>query len=486
MAIDPNTIASIGRDGVDIPGAKAKAFSLADMMDRRQMSQLQLKQAQQEQSQQDQARQVLGQADLSSFEGQQRAAADVTKINPQMGMEMLRGFQQQQSGKNQLTQQQYEILGAQVDMQGKAAAGLLTDYDNLIAKGVPEQQAVAMMTPKWQQTVQQLQQTKLPDGSPALSQDQVAHLQQNPNFDPNTLRTVAQKSQEARQFLDKQFDQRRQVRAEERDERRVGVAERKESAAEAALAKKETEKKEGILSEEALDLISERALAGDRTALQNLGRGTQGSKNLAAVLNKTAEKARARGLDAQSIIRNIQETAAEGRTRLELGAREGRIAPRVQEAQNFARIALKASAAVPRGSFRAMNQLLQEGGKQASDPKLAAFRAANISLINAYAGAVGGGVMHIHDQVTAREMLSTADSEEAYKAVVNQLLTETEAALEAPRQVLERMGQESSPHAPMSNEAPGQGGPAVGDVVDGYRFKGGDPSKPESWEQGGG
>jgi hypothetical protein len=33
----------------------------------------------------------------------------------------------------------------------------------------------------------------------------------------------------------------------------------------------------------------------------------------------------------------------------------------------------------------------------------------------------------------------------------------------------------------------GQGGapkaPAVGDVMDGYRFKGGDPAKPENWEK---
>jgi hypothetical protein len=149
-------------------------------------------------------------------------------------------------------------------------------------------------------------------------------------------------------------------------------------------------------------------------------------------------------MDAQAIVRNIQETAAEGRTRLELGAREGRIAPRVQEAQSFAKIALKASQEVPRGTFRGLNQLFQAAGKQASDPKLAAFRAANISLINAYAGAVGGGVMHIHDQETAKQMLSTADSPQAYEAVVNQLLTETAAALESPRQVMEQMGREST------------------------------------------
>lgn len=452
MAINPSSIASIGQNIPSATESTAKAYSLADIIDRRQLSQMELRQARQNEERQSQVQSVLKDADLSTFDGQQKAAAAITKIDPKMGMEFLRETQQAQKGKNELTQQQYEILSAQNDIQGKAAAGVLSDYDNLIAKGVPEDQAAAMVTPKWQQTVTELSRAKLADGSPVLSKDQLAHIQQYPGFNPGELRQFAQASKEARDQLDTAFRQRADTRRADLEERRVDVAERKEAAAEKTAKDKASEKEKGLFTDEALDLISDRALAGDKTALQNIGRGTQGSKNLAAVVNAVARKAKAQGLDASAIIRNIQETAAEGRTRLELGAREGRIAPRVQEAQDFARIALKASASVPRGTYRAINKLLQAGGKQVSDPKLAAFRAANISLINAYAGAVGGGVMHIHDQEVAREMLSTADSAEAYEAVVNQLLTETEAALEAPRQVMEGLSKEPSKPTQAPNE----------------------------------
>lgn len=477
MAINPESIASIGRASGGTAEAIGRGLSIADSMDRRQLNQLSLRQAQQEASDQARAREILSQSDLSSFEGQQKAAAEVTKVSPQLGMQVLRGFQQGQSTQNELTQQQYQIYGQQLDITGRAAAGLVNDYDNLVAKGVPPEQAVAQMTPKWQQTVQGLQQAKLPNGQPVLSPEQLQHLSANPGFNPDLMRTVANRSQEARSYLDKRFQERRQTAADARDERRVETAERREAAAEAALARKEEDKKAGLLTDEALDLVSERVLQGDKTALQNLGRGTQGSKNLAAVINSTAEKAKARGMDAAAIVRNIQQTAAEGRTLLELGAREGRIAPRVQEAQNFAKIALNASKNVPRGTYRSINKLRQMGEKEVSDPKLAAFRAANISLINAYAAAVGGGTIKMHDQVVAAEMLSTADSPEAYEAIVNQLLTETQAALDAPRQVMDRIhAQGSGSAAPAAQAAP-----KVGDVLDGYTYLGGDPSQQSSW-----
>jgi hypothetical protein len=67
------------------------------------------------------------------------------------------------------------------------------------------------------------------------------------------------------------------------------------------------------------------------------------------------------------------------------------------------------------------------------------FKAANVSLINAYAAAVGGGQPTIHDKVAAENMLNTAMSPEAYTAVVNQLITEMDAALAAPRNVMDQM-----------------------------------------------
>lgn len=229
----------------------------------------------------------------------------------------------------------------------------------------------------------------------------------------------------------------------------------------------------GGLTDEAKDFMAERLLMGDKPSnvLGNIGRGTQGAVDLRDVQNRVAQKAKLRGIDATGIIQNMQSTNAEGRTLTELGAREGKIAPRVQEAQNFAQIAKQASAAVPRGSFLPWNKLSQMTDTQLGDPKLARLKAATVSLVNAYAAAVGGGVPTVHGQETAESMLSTAQSPEAYNAVVDQLVLETQQALAAPGQIKQRiLG--GAPTAPSQAVQTPAGQPSTQDIVDELRRRG--------------
>lgn len=198
------------------------------------------------------------------------------------------------------------------------------------------------------------------------------------------------------------------------------------------------------LSDEAKDLLADRLVQGEKSSavLGNIGRGAQGAADLRDIQNRFAAKAKAAGIDANKILQNTQNTYADNRTFLELGAREGKIAPRVMEANSFAKIALDASDKVPRESFVPWNKLSQYTAKQLSDPKLAAMHAATQSLVNAYASAVGGGVMTEGNRDEANRMLYDAQGPDAYKAVVNQMLVETQAALDSPKLVREHM------HAP--------------------------------------
>ena len=213
----------------------------------------------------------------------------------------------------------------------------------------------------------------------------------------------------------------------------------------------------GGLSDDAIELFADRLLKGEQPSkvLANLGRGAQGAADIRAVQNRLAEKAKAAGVDATKILQNTQNVTAENRTFLELGAREGKIATAVQEAQNFAKVALDASAKVPRDSFVPWNKLKNYTESQLSDPNLAAFKAANTSLINAYARAVGGGSVTVHGQEEGERMLSTATSPESYEAVVNQILTETQAALDSPKQVREHIHAGNNP-APSTGETAAQ------------------------------
>ncbi len=229
---------------------------------------------------------------------------------------------------------------------------------------------------------------------------------------------------------------------DERDERNFKATEQYRKDSLASLERRAASKAPGVsLSDTAIDFAAKRLLNGEQASkvLANFGRGAQGAQNITAVQNRLAELASEGGVSPQLMAVLTQELAADSRTRLELGAREGKIASRVEEAKQFAKIAGEASIKVPRGKFVPVNQLMQYTDKQLSDPDLAAFRAANVSLINAYAAAVGGGVPTVHDKEAAEGMLSTAQSPEAYQAVVNQLITEMDAALAAPRNVMDSM-----------------------------------------------
>jgi len=229
----------------------------------------------------------------------------------------------------------------------------------------------------------------------------------------------------------------RQVAAQES---RVGSQNALDSAQAAHYKASEADGSSG-LSDDAKDILADRLLQGEKSSavLGNIGRGAQGAADLRDIQNRVAAKAKAGGMDANKILQNTQNVYADNRTFLELGAREGKIAPRVMEANSFAKIALKASDEVPRGSFVPWSKLSQYTDKQLSDPKLAAMHAATQSLVNAYASAVGGGVMTEGNRLEANRMLYDAQGPEAYKAVVNQMLIETQAALESPQQVREHM-----------------------------------------------
>jgi hypothetical protein len=202
------------------------------------------------------------------------------------------------------------------------------------------------------------------------------------------------------------------------------------------------------LSEDAKNMLADRLLQGEKsgTVLGNIGRGAQGAADLRDIQNMVAEKAKGKGVDANKILQNTQNVYADNRTFLELGAREGKIASRVAEANLFAKIALESSKQVDRDSFVPWNKLSNYGSKQLSDPKLAALHAATQSLVNAYASAVGGGQMTEAGRKEANEMLYEAQGPEAYNAVVNQMLVETQAALDSPKMVREHM------HAPKENK----------------------------------
>lgn len=105
--------------------------------------------------------------------------------------------------------------------------------------------------------------------------------------------------------------------------------------------------------------------------------------------------------------------------------------PAIQQAAN-------ASAAVPRTTFVPLNELFQMTEASIGDPALRTFKIANQQLAEAWAKAMNpSGQMTVAYFQTAKELLMTADSPEAYRAVLiqlNQYLDREMTSIQAARE----------------------------------------------------
>jgi hypothetical protein len=149
----------------------------------------------------------------------------------------------------------------------------------------------------------------------------------------------------------------------------------------------------------------------------------------------------------------------------------------VSEAQNSAKIALAASEKFPRTEWMPVNKALSALESGGGSVEARRFGAAVNTFINTYARAISPtGTPTVSDKDHAREILSTADSPEQFKGVMDVLQQEMAAARKAPGQVKESFREGATGKSDKAH-------PKQGDVMDGYRFKGGDPGKKESWEK---
>lgn len=193
-------------------------------------------------------------------------------------------------------------------------------------------------------------------------------------------------------------------------------------------------KKGAELSDEDASFMADRVIAGDTSVLVGLGRGAQGADNIAKVQHLVGQKAKTAGIDPNDILANranVQGMNAEQRT---FGTQTARMATASTEAEGALKLGREASAAVPRGNWVPVNKAIQSIQAGSSDPNLARFAAANMTIINTYARAINpNGVPHLADKVAAgANLISTATSHEAYLAALDQIQKEIDIAHQAP------------------------------------------------------
>lgn len=172
---------------------------------------------------------------------------------------------------------------------------------------------------------------------------------------------------------------------------------------------------------------------GDRSAMQGLGSGAIGAANRAKVNDMIRAEAEARGMTPAAISAKQAEFEGLRSAQRTLGSQSARVGSAAKEAYALVEPALEASRNVPRGKFVPLNSLMQTAKQNISDPNLIRFKEANNALVNTYVRAivptgVGTDLVRRH----AYDLLRTVDGPEAYKAAVDQLKIEMNAAIGSP------------------------------------------------------
>ena len=190
---------------------------------------------------------------------------------------------------------------------------------------------------------------------------------------------------------------------------------------------------EPTLSPDTQRKMAEQYLSGDRSVMQNLGRGAQGAANVVALRETIARVAEERGLSGPDIAAKQSEFMGMNAAQRALGTRQANFGLAKSEAYEMADLVTETSAAVSRTQFMPINKALNAYNTNTGGTEIREFGAALNSFINAYARAISPvGTPTVSDKDHARAMLSTADSHEQVLAIMGQLKKEMEAAGRAP------------------------------------------------------
>jgi hypothetical protein len=192
----------------------------------------------------------------------------------------------------------------------------------------------------------------------------------------------------------------------------------------------------GALDKDTLKEMAGQYLAGDKSVMQNIGRGTQGAANIVALRKEITAQAKAAGLSPTDIATKMAEFSGLTAGERTLGTRSANMGMAVDEAKRVIPLALAASEAFPRTQFVPLNKAIAAVQSGSGDPAVSRFVAANTSLVNVYARAMSPtGTPTVSDKDHAREMLSVAQTKEQYRAVIDQMQQEMDAAGKAPGDV---------------------------------------------------
>lgn len=466
---------------------KAKALSIKDMMDREQLNALNLKQQKTEAATSQQIQDLLKKepVDYSDPTSVLKTREKLNQISPKASMQFGSEVQKYQSGQVQSQIDQYELLDHQQGLIVNSIDPIVAQARDMKSKGADDMTVNAFIMQKVPGALQQLKDTKLPNGQSALAPEVVQAVNQAGPLTLSTLESFEAKTKAGKQAIEVRLQQARQatqdkseaVRERQEDEReRHDRTQENQGQQKVDLSKIKLERTtQGGLTDKSAAMLAEQVEAGDTSALTGLKPADR-----VKVKNLMADNAQIRGTtgaDQAAANANYAGVKAGERT---LGNRQANIDMAVNEAQNIGPILRKASADVPRDAFTGWNKLIQMADNADSDPKLLAFAQAAKSYANIYTRATVPGASSVFDREEAVKHLPIFTSQESFNAVLDIMDKEMAAAKKSPEQVRKSLSdavtgrnQEAGGVAPLPGRAvPGGDGahpPDVQALLDKYK-----------------
>lgn len=189
----------------------------------------------------------------------------------------------------------------------------------------------------------------------------------------------------------------------------------------------QTAKQNAVIDPATIRQMAMQARQGDTSVFQNLGRGVQGAQNIVALRQAIFDPAMGPMTGAQMAQMNANFKGVQAEQRA-VGSRVGNAAVGASEVPKMAQIADAAYSKLSRTELVPFNRLKQMVESGTSSPAQAAAYAADQSVVNAFARAISPtGVGTDAARAKGEKMLNTAMGPEAHRAVLNQLITETNA-----------------------------------------------------------
>lgn len=183
------------------------------------------------------------------------------------------------------------------------------------------------------------------------------------------------------------------------------------------------------LDDDTLDSMARQYLAGDKSVFTNLGRGAQGAENVAALRRHISRLGKEIGLSPEDITQRQIEFMGDSAAARTLANRSTMVEYAANTVDRAIPIAEAAMEKLDRAGLLPWGKLQQFFATQTGNPDQAAAYAAINTLVNEYARVVSPtGVPTDEARRRGFEMLNSAQSLAAFKAVTGIIRQETAAA----------------------------------------------------------